>query len=296
MLPESKWNRADLPTGVTVPIDSDVKPKLKAPPGLCDSHMHVYDGSYPTAPTAKFVPPDAPVSAYQKMCRRLGIERTVVVQPSTYGKDNRCTLKAVADIGSNARCIVVVDESVTDAELDRLTKLGARGIRFFMLPGAPLPWEILETMSARVAPFDWHVQLQLDGRNLPDHEVVLKRLTSTLVVDHVGKFLEPIPLDHPGFRTLLNLLEGGRTWVKLSAPYEVSKVGPPHYDDVGKLAKVLARTAPDRMLWASNWPHPTPNVTIPDDAVMLDMLLDWVPDERARNKALVDNPAALYGF
>ena len=105
-------NRADLPTGVTVPIDSDVKPRLKAPAGLCDTHMHVYDGSYPTAPTAKFVPPDAPVSAYQKMCRRLGIERTVVVQPSTYGKDNRCTLKAVADIGPNARCIVVVDESV----------------------------------------------------------------------------------------------------------------------------------------------------------------------------------------
>jgi predicted TIM-barrel fold metal-dependent hydrolase len=29
---------------------------------------------------------------------------------------------------------------------------------------------------------------------------------------------------------------------------------------------------------------------------MLDMLLDWIPDERARNKALTDNPAALYGF
>ncbi|MGB8443078.1 MAG: amidohydrolase family protein, partial [Pseudolabrys sp.] len=142
----------------------------------------------------------------------------------------------------------------------------------------------------------WHVQLQLDGRNLPEHESLLKRLTGTLVVDHVGKFLEPIPLDHPGFRTLLNLLEGGRTWVKLSAPYEVSKVGPPHYDDVGKLAKVLAKTAPERMLWASNWPHPTPGVAIPDDAWMLDMLLDWIPDERARNKALTDNPAALYGF
>jgi predicted TIM-barrel fold metal-dependent hydrolase len=37
-------------------------------------------------------------------------------------------------------------------------------------------------------------------------------------------------------------------------------------------------------------------VAIPDDAWMLDMLLDWVPDERARNKALIDNPAALYGF
>jgi len=175
---------------VTVPIDSDVKPKLKAPPGLCDTHMHVYDGSYPTAPTAKFVPPDAPVSAYQKMCRRLGIERTVVVQPSTYGKDNRCTLKAMADIGSNARCIVVVDESVTDAELDRLTKLGARGIRFFMLPGAPLPWEILETMSARVAPFGRHVQLLLDGRNVPDDEVVLW-LPKQVLPASVGCFQRP---------------------------------------------------------------------------------------------------------
>ena len=183
-------------------VESNVTPKLRAPAGTCDTHMHIYNGKYPKAPTAKFVPPDAPVSAYRKMCARLGIERTVVVQPSTYGKDNRCTLEAVAAIGSNARCIVVVDESVTDAELDRLTKFGARGIRFFMLPGAPLPWEILETMSARVAPFGWHVQLQLDGRDLPERDAMLKRLTSTLVVDHVGKFLEPVPLDHPGFKVL----------------------------------------------------------------------------------------------
>ena len=279
-----------------MPIDSNVTPKLKAPPGTCDTHMHVYDGRYPTAPTAKFVPPDAPVSAYKKMSKRLGIERTVVVQPSTYGKDNRCTLEAVATLGANARCIVVVDESVSDLELDRLTRFGARGIRFFMLPGAPLPWEILETMSARVAPFGWHVQLQLDGRDLPDREAVLKRLTSTLVVDHVGKFLEPVPLHHPGFRVLQGLVDGGRTWVKLAAPYEVSTVGPPNYDDVGKLAKALAKAAPERMLWASNWPHPTPGVAVPDDAWMLDMLLDWIPDETARNKALVDNPAQLYGY
>ena len=95
-------------------VESNVTPKLQAPAGTCDTHMHIYDGKYPKAPTAKFVPPDAPVSAYRKMCARLGIERTVVVQPSTYGKDNRCTLEAVAAIGPNARCIVVVDESVTD--------------------------------------------------------------------------------------------------------------------------------------------------------------------------------------
>jgi D-galactarolactone isomerase len=189
----------------------------------------------------------------------------------------------------------VVDAGVTDAELDRLTKLGIRGIRFHMLPGGALPWDILETMAARVGNFGWHVQLQLDGRQLPDYEAVLARLPCDLVIDHVGKFLEPVPVEHPSFRALERLVGRG-AWVKLSAPYEVSKVGAPNYDDVGALAKALVKIAPDRMLWATNWPHPTPGVPKPDDAWMLDMLLDWMPEEAARRKVLVDNPAHLYGF
>jgi D-galactarolactone isomerase len=275
---------------------NDCPPKLKAPTGTCDTHMHVYDGRYPSAPTAPFTPPDALVADYLKVRARLGITRTVVVQPSTYGKDNSCTLAAIATLGDSARGIAVVDQTVTDAELDRLTKAGIRGIRFHMLPGGALPWDILETMAARVGNFGWHVQLQLDGRTLPDREPLLKKLSGTLVVDHVGKFLEPVAIDHPGFKVLLRLLENGRTWVKLSAPYEWSKAGPPNYTDVGQLAYTLSRAAPDRMLWATNWPHPTPGLPKPDDAWLLDMMLEWVPDELTRNKALVDNPARLYGF
>src|SRR5665213_248545 len=141
------------------PAKSELAPTLKAPAGTCDTHMHIYDHRFPKAPTAKILAPDASVSDYLKMRARLGIERTVVVQPSAYGKDNRCTLEAMAAIGPSARGIAVVDETVTDAELDRLTRLGIRGIRLFMLAGAPLPWEILETMVSRVAPFGWHVQL-----------------------------------------------------------------------------------------------------------------------------------------
>jgi D-galactarolactone isomerase len=229
------------------------------------------------------------------MRARLGIDRSVVVQPSTYGKDNRCTLEAVAAMAPDARCIVVVDESVTDVELDRLTKLGARGVRFFMLPGGSLPWEILEIMAARIAPFGWHIQLQLDGRDLPAREALLNRLSAGLVIDHTGKFLEPVAPHHESFRVLLRLVEKG-AWVKLSAPYETSKTGPPYYDDIGRLAKLLVKAAPEQMIWATNWPHPSPGVPVPDDAVMLDMLLDWVPDDAVRKKILVDNPARLYGF
>lgn len=275
---------------------NDERPHLRAPAGTCDTHMHIYERAYPKAPTAKIDAPDAPVSEYLKVRKRLGIERTVVVQPSTYGTDNRCTLAAIKALGSSARGVAVVDQTVTDLELDRLTKLGICGIRFHMLPGGALPWEILEMMAARVATFGWHVQLQLDGREFSEREAQIRRLTGTLVVDHVGKFLEPVPLDHPSFRVLMRLVENGRTWVKLSAPYEVSKLGPPNYDDVGTLAKALVKTAPDRMLWATNWPHPTPGVPKPDDIWMLDMLLDWVADEATRTKVLVNNPARLYGF
>ena len=239
---------------------------------------------------------DALAPAYEVIRKRLGIAHTVVVQPTAYGTDNSCTLDAMKALGPGSRGVAVVDQTVTDEELDRLTKLGIRGIRFFMLPGGALPWDILETMAARVREFGWHVQLQLDGRNLPEREAILNRLPGTLVIDHVGKFLEPVPVSDPAFAVLKRLVENGRTWVKLSAPYEVSKVGPPHYDDVGALAKVLAKLAPERMVWATNWPHPTPPANKkPDDAVLLDMLLDWVPDEAARKKVLVDNPAKLYG-
>lgn len=271
-------------------------PKLKAPAGTCDCHIHVYDHRFPAAPTAAVVPPDAPLSDYMAMRAKLGIGRTIVVQPSAYGKDNRLLLETMAAIGPSARGIAVVDETVTDAELDRLTKLGVRGIRFFMLAGAPLPLDILETMAARVAPFGWTVNFQTDGRVLADLEALLTRLPTTVTIDHVGKFLEPVEPGHPGFRALLRMLDTGRFWFKLAAPYETSKLGPPFYNDVGKLAKLLVKAAPERGLWASNWPYPMAGEKTPQDAWMLDMLLDWAPDDATRWKILVDNPAKLYGF
>ena len=277
-------------------MSDDSTPKLKAPAGTCDCHIHVYDHRFPTAPTATVVPPDAPLGDYMAVRANLGIARTIVVQPSAYGKDNRLLLETMAAIGPSARGIVVVDETVTDAELDRLTKLGVRGIRFFMLAGAPLPLDILETMATRVAPFGWTVNFQTDGRELADHEALLTRLPTTVTIDHVGKFLEPVEPGHPGFRALLRMLDTGRFWFKLAAPYETSKLGPPFYDDVGKLAKLLVKAAPERGLWASNWPYPMAGEKTPQDAWMLDMLLDWVPDEATRRNILVDNPAKLYGF
>jgi len=271
-------------------------PRLAAPKGTCDTHMHFYDLKYPAAPTALVKPADATIAMYREMAGRLGIERTVVVQPSTYGLDNRCTLESIARLGlDRARGIAVVDTDVSDAELRRLTEGGMRGIRFFALPGGALPWEKFDALAARVQEVGWHVQLQLDGRLLPEREAQIRRWPGRIVIDHQGKFLEPVPPEDPAVRSLLRLLETGRVWVKLAAPYETSKVGPPLYDDVGRIAKALVQAAPERMMWATNWPHPGREPR-PDDAVLLDMLLDWAPDAAVRQRILVDNPAEVYGF
>ena len=271
------------------------QPRLTAPREACDTHIHFYNAAFPSAPTALITPPDAWVDDYRKIQKRLNLQRVVVVQPTTYGTDNSCQLEAMKSFGQNARGVMVADTDAGDEELDRLTRLGVRGVRFHMLPGGALPWDLLEEMAARVHNFGWHVQLQLNGRDFPHRERMLKRLPCDLVVDHVGRFMEPVPIDDPAFKVLLGLLETGRCWIKLSAPYESSKSGPPDWADVTVEARALVKAAPERMLWASNWPHPG-QTDPPDEADLLDLLLGWVDDDAIRNRILTKNPAELYGF
>lgn len=274
-----------------------LSPRLKASPQACDSHIHIYDPAMPLAPTANGPGPAwATVATYRTVRKRLGTERVVVVQPTAYGTDNRCTLAAIAELGiANTRGVAVIDTSVSDVELRHLNDAGIRGARFQMLPGGALPWEMLEPVAARIATFGWHIQLQMDGRRLEEREALIARLPCSVVIDHIGKFLEPVTVNHPGFRCLLRLLDNDNVWLKLAAPYEVSKSGPPHYADVGVLATHAARTHPERMVWASNWPHVSV-ISPPDDAMLLDLLLEWAPDAAVRRRILTDNAATLYDF
>jgi D-galactarolactone isomerase len=271
-------------------------PRLAAPPGAIDTHMHIYDTRFPAVAGGPPLPGHFPVEAYREVQKRLGLSRAVVVQPNAYVDDNRCTLDAIAKLGPDARGVAVVKPGVSDAELERLTRGGIRALRIMTLTGGALGWDVMDELAARVQHFGWHTIVQLDGRDLPRHEAQIGRLPGSFIIDHVGKFLEPVAPDHAAFKSLLRLVDTGRCWVKLSAPYEVSKTGAPRYEDVGRLAKVLVKTAPERMLWASNWPHPSaPRDRIPDDADLLDLLLEWAPDEAARRMILADNPAMLYG-
>ncbi|MFN2646503.1 MAG: amidohydrolase [Burkholderiales bacterium] len=269
--------------------------KIRVPKGACDTHMHIYDAAVPGAP-GTFVPGHFPVEEYVAMQRRLGLERVIVVQPNAYADDNTVTLNAMRGLGKGAKGVAVVKPTVKDAELERLTKAGICAVRIMTLHGGLLGFDVMDAVMARVHPFGWHANIQLDGRELPRYEAQIERLPGKCVIDHTGKFLEPVAPDHAAFKSLLRLVDTGRCWVKLSAPYETSKTGAPKYEDVGRLAKALVKHAPDRMLWASNWPHPSARPNVPDDAELLELLGDWAPEETTQRKILSDNPTELYRF
>lgn len=261
----------------------------------CDAHLHVYEPRFALAPTATFVPPDAPAGGYAAVQRALGFSRCVVVQPTGYGFDNRCTLQAMAALGPGARGVVVIAPDAGPAEIERLHATGVRGVRFMMLAGGVLGWDALSPIADRIAPFGWHIDLQLDGHDLPQHLDRLQALPCALVVDHIGKFLSPVTVASPGFVALARLLDGGRCWIKLAAPYESSRDGPPDYRDIAPLVQALAEGWPERGLWASNWPHPNIRPT-PSTAHLLRWALQQVGPRERQQRLLVDNPAGLYGY
>lgn len=285
------------PAGARVPFSrGDERPTLIPPAGSVDCHMHLYDSRYPVAPGAKLRPADASLEDYRQLQQRLGLQRMVIVTPSTYGTDNRILLNGLAASNGNARGIAVLDMSVTDDELQRLHQAGVRGIRFNLrYGGASL--DDLDALAARVQALNWHVQVVSSGDKLVELESRLKNLPTSLVIDHMGHVPQPDGVNSTTFAAIRRLLDGGKTWVKLSGPYIGSHSGAPDYADIAPVARELVKINPERLLWGSDWPHPTmPVDNKPDDAAILDLLATWAPNDRDRQRILRDNPVALYGF
>jgi len=273
-------------------------PRLTLPPKATDTHMHIYDDRFPGREGGPPKPPlPATLGDYKKLQQWLGLERVVFVQGAAYQFDNACLLDALERFEGEARGIAVVGPDVDEATLEDLTARGVRGARIMHLPGGAIGMGDLLAIDARTRPFDWKPIVQFDGRDIADYLTMLEALPGDYVIDHAGKFLEPVTIDAPEFKTLLKLIDRGNCYVKVSACYETSKLGPPNYADVGALSKALIAHAPERMLYATNWPHVSKPIDAqPDDRGLLDLMLDWAPDEKVRQLIFVDNPARLYGF
>ena len=274
-------------------------PRYKAPANSCDSHIHIYDPRFKMAWPKLRAVVNATADEYVLLRERLRTARVVIVQPAAYGTDNAVTMDAVSRLGiANARGIAVCHPGVTDTELVAMDKAGIRGLRFTQHDPhtAVTTPEMIEPLAHRVSRLGWHVQLHLRGEQIVEMKDLIERLPGTLVFDHMARLPHPETIRHAAMGIVKKLMDRGNTWVKLSGAYLNTQVGPPRYPDVKPIAAAFIEHAPERCVWGSDWPHPTEAHVKPDDAALFDLIQEWVSSEEIREKLLVDNPAALYGF
>jgi predicted TIM-barrel fold metal-dependent hydrolase len=264
------------------------------PVGATDCHHHIFDPRFPRPNGRKGV--WGTVAEYRLLRRRLGLSRSIVTSPGSYEFDNSCLVDALDQLAGTSRGVAAVKLDVSDAELDRLHGHGVRGIRLYLIGDTPTAPSQFAAYAARIARLNWHIQVVANsGDALVAAESAFLELSCPLVIDHFGHVNQPEGVGHPSMNVLRRLLDQGRTYVKLSAPYISSRVGAPTYADIDPVAIELVRAAPQRMLWGTDWPHPTVTTEPkPDDAAMLDRLALWAPEAALRRCILVDNPSRLY--
>lgn len=274
-------------------------PALHVPSKACDCHLHIYDARFPHSADAAALHEPATVHEYRLLQKRLGTERAVIVTPRNYGVNNDVTLDAIAQLGlDRARGVAVLRSNVSDATLNTLDEGGIRGVRFSLYTpkNAAVSFEMVEPLAARIVKLDWHLQLHWTADQIVEHAAMLKRLPTQIVFDHMTRLPQPLGLAHPAVRIVEDLLERGRTWIKLSGAYLDSQVGEAgDFLDVDAVARHWIDKAPKRLVWGSDWPHPTEAIK-PNDANMLDMLMRWTNERAVIEQILVNNPAELYVF
>jgi 2-pyrone-4,6-dicarboxylate lactonase len=288
---------------IAPPIEPGRRPAVPLPPGATDCHAHVFGPQhrYPMLPMTHFVPHETSFAMCRAMLRSIGCSRLVLVQPSVYGVDNRLIEDAIVasretDNDIELRAVGVVSPDVTDLELARLHALGFRGIRINLAAGtAGLKLQDARPLAERIKHLGWHLQFYADFEAHPEVGDTLALLPVPVVIDHFGRVRGGQELDAPAPQSLLELFEAEHCWIKLSGVYFVSQQGPRH-DDLSALTAALLRTAPNRLVWGTDWPHVSARERMPADADLCDALAAWIPDELARRRVLVDNPARLYGF
>jgi predicted TIM-barrel fold metal-dependent hydrolase len=280
------------------PDPNPVKPAVLLPPGACDAHCHVFGpaAKFPYAADRSYTPPDAPVEHLRRLHAHLGISRAVIVHASCHGSEMDVTLDAIASSHGAYRGVAVVEESITDAELERLHAGGIRGIRFNFvkhLGGVP-DLRVFYNLLARVKPLGWHIVLHFDAGDILEQRELLERIDVPFIIDHMGRVKAAEGLAQQPFQALLALFRNNPlAWIKICGAERVS-VGKRPFRDAVPFAQALIAIDPGRLLWGTDWPHPNISKDMPNDGELVDLLAEMCPDAGIRRRILVDNPTYMY--
>lgn len=263
-------------------------------PRIVDCHFHVFGDirQFPIQPAAAYMPRNSSLAEHTATFASRGMTRRVIVAASCYGTDNSCHRAALEEEGANGRAVVSINSRTPDADLTAMTAAGARGARFNTISPGAMGFPELFANAPRLRAQGWHAELYTTAEKLGP---VFDQLTATgldVVVAHYAE-LEPADgLNQPAVRMMDKLLESGRGWLKLSAPYRVSNA--PGYADLELYARHFLEVRPDRMVWGSDWPyiHHEDKLSAWDP---MQPLAGWMNAAQAE-AVYWTNPVRLYGI
>jgi len=283
-----------MPKALSPPIDRNYRtPKLKLPVGACDTHFHFIGPQklFPLKPNHVFSHlefEDTPVEDWLKMQAALRLSRGLHVQSMMYENNYEIVLHTQSLFPDRLRAVVIPWAGITDNELRILTKCGVVGYRVTHR----LENEINVRMVGRVHEHGWGIHYLV--KQDPEWRRRILASPGRFVVEHMGGIDPSKGLESESFKFVQQCLDTGRCWVKLSPRPSKQETFP--FDDMLPFVRRLVERYPNRLLWRSDWPHPQYFKPMPNDVDLLDQMLDWVPEESARNKIFVDNPAECFGF
>lgn len=283
-----------------MPPDPNPKlPGLSLPEMACDAHCHVFGpkAEFPYHENSTYEPPDAGKMTLKALHDFLGFSRAVIVQASCHGPDNRAMLDAIKWRGDQFwRGVCIANKSFTEKDFEALHEGGVRGVRFNFvkhLGGAP-DLEGMKMVLEMVKVFNWHLVIHVNAEDIIKYEDFFKPFKDlVIIVDHMGRVPTNLGVDQPAFKILLDFMQRDNWWVKISGAERISTGGPPFYDAV-PYAQKLIKTAPDRILWGTDFPHPNIKEHMPNDGHLVDLLGLFCDEESLLKKILVDNPNRLY--
>jgi predicted TIM-barrel fold metal-dependent hydrolase len=288
------------PPNCQAPDPNTRQPSYVPPANACDAHCHIFGpGSvYPYAADRSYTPPDAPLAAFKRLQRTLGLTRAVLVNASCHGSDNTVIVDAIAQSGGAYRGVANSDQQFGPVEFARLHEQGFRGVRFNFvkhLGGLPDMQEF-RRITELIKPLGWHLDLHFDAKDLPEFDAMLGALPVPFIIDHMGRVPTKDGLEQAPFKVLLSLQQRNpRCWVKISGAERIASHGPP-FTDAAPFARALVQNAPERILWGTDWPHPNIAKHMPNDGDLVDLIPLLMPEPVMQRQVLVDNPQRLYEF
>jgi predicted TIM-barrel fold metal-dependent hydrolase len=269
------------------------------PAGSCDAHTHIFGPSdrFPFAPDRSYTPHDAPFDALLALHRQLGISRGVLVQAGCHGYDMSAILDALSRSGGQYRAVALLRAQATVEDVAALDAAGVRGVRFnFVAHLQNESWESVQRVAALIEPFGWHLCFHTDKESLPALLPKMQRLPVPFVLDHMGRIAAANGINDPLFQGVLKLAGQAGAWVKVSGLDRISSGGVRPFDDGRPFVQALVNSMADHLLWGTDWPHPNVRTEMPDDAQLLNTLLQVCPHPDDLQRILVDNPQRLYRF